>query len=189
MNKRVRHIWLIVAALILVFALLLLLLLCRGCGFLGADTDTQQTTGKTTVGNATENQIDQNGLEQSFPVSFDGVQIDTEPTESAATGTTQDSPDAGQTTTPSTTVPNVNEPTTLPTEQTTPPANDSQPDQLDYEKYMSWSSQQQQKFFDDNFKDDPIAFAQWFQKIKREYEEANPPIVVTGPINIEDYLN
>lgn len=190
MSKKARHTWLVLVVLLFVFALLLLLLLCRGWGFFGGNE--HNTNGTTIAESTTANPTGQDaddGSQPTISVSFDAVELDKEETYPDTAGAAEGSSDTDQMTIPPSTGPNATTPSTVPTEQTKPPVVDSQPDELDYEKYMAMSAREQQQFFDDNFKDDPIAFAQWFQKIKQEYEKENPPIIVTGPINMEDYLN
>jgi hypothetical protein len=60
---------------------------------------------------------------------------------------------------------------------------------MNYQKYMNLSADQQQAFFDRYFSTDPLAFATWFQKIKQEYEDEIPEIIATGPVDPEDYTN
>lgn len=190
MSKKARHTWLVLVVLLFVFALLLLLLLCRGGGFFGGNkhnTNGTRAAESTTV-NLTGQDAD-DGSQPSISVSFDAVELDKEETYPNTAGALGGSSDTDQMTIPPSTGPNATTPSTVPTEQTEPPTVAVRPDGLNYENYMAMSAQEQQRFFDDNFKDDPIAFAQWFQRIKQEYEKENPPIIVTGPINMEDYLN
>lgn len=170
MNKKGKHIWLIAAVLILVFAALLLILLGRGCNFL--------------ENNSAEQSTNTDGLQPSFTVGFEDVVIDTQ----EATGTTGTT-DASQATGATEQNPAVTVPVTSQPEQTTPSSGETQTITMNYAQYMAMTADQQQAFYDENFKDDPIAFAQWFQKIKQEFDEENPAIIVTGPINIEDYLD
>lgn len=60
---------------------------------------------------------------------------------------------------------------------------------MTYQQYIAMSSEAQQAFFFEHFQGDALAFHNWFQKIKQEYEDETPEIIATGPIDIEDYIN
>ena len=186
MKKHPRSAWLILPVLGVLFAALLLLLLCRGCGIVRkGNGDTAKADPPAA---ATDDKTDQEttgGLRPSIYVEFDSVTLD----EEKADPDIPDATETDRTPTAATDASAQTGSTTLPTEQPEPSSSGVHPDALAYEAYMAMSAKEQQKFFDDNFKNDPIAFAQWFQKIKQAYEQENPPIIVTGPINIEDYLN
>jgi len=76
-------------------------------------------------------------------------------------------------------------------EEATKPGNQEQlgVPQLNYQQYMALSADEQQNLYDAYFADDPLAFASWFKRIKKEYDDENPSIIVTGPIDIGDYIN
>ena len=60
---------------------------------------------------------------------------------------------------------------------------------MNYQQYMALSSAEQQNLYDKYFSDDPLAFANWFQRIKAEYDAGREEIIATGPVDLEDYLN
>ena len=74
-------------------------------------------------------------------------------------------------------------------EPTTPSTKPDTTLSMNYQQYMSLTSAQQQELFDKHFSDNPLAFAEWFQKIKAEYEDEIPEIIATGPVDIGDYIN
>lgn len=85
-----------------------------------------------------------------------------------------------------------NKPTSPTEEPTTPSQEPTTPDtalSMNYQQYMALSGKEQQAFFDKYFSDNPLGFANWFRKIKQEYDDGRTEIEATGPIDIGDYIN
>jgi hypothetical protein len=199
MNKKIAAIIGASAVSVLLFVCLLVLLLGRGCTPQSAQPNTSGTRETTASQSTTLNQGTQ---------AQTGEPTGTEDTEGGfgviGTGTmptTQTEGTSGQesTTKPGETTESTQKPTTDTTEETETPttvpettlSNQEQSDvpQLNYQQYMAMSNDEQQKLFDDYFADDALAFASWFKRIKQEYDDENPSIIVTGPIDIGDYIN
>lgn len=158
------------------FAAVLALLLCLslvGCGEKEAKEPAKDPTAVTTnlgeIGDTT-------GTTEAEKDTTDVTQ----PQETTQ-GTEATTP-VTESTTPNETKPNETKPGTT----TTPAAGEPA---LNYVQYMNLSSDEQQKLYDKYFTDNPLAFATWFQRIQAEYEDDTPSIIVTGPVDIGDYIN
>ena len=146
------------------------------------------------------------GENTQVPDHTDGSVSDTQPTENTTEPTTQDeNADSGTSVVPGRpdisydteigtreegdgSKPNTADPTT-PTEKPTEPTTPSDTGlNMNYQQYMAMSGGDQQLFYNKHFADDPLGFASWFQKIKKEYEDGKVEIEATGPIDIEDYI-
>ena len=173
------------AVLVLLFAVLAVMLLGRS-GTAETPGTGVQTTGQTTQ-RVTESNMETAKETEDFQAEFEVVTKD--PT-SGTTAPTEQTPTTA--TIPAASKPADNTPTqetTKPTEAETQPATKPELSlEMDYQAYMALSGAQQQKLFDTYFADNPLAFADWYKKIKQEYDDENPAIIVTGPIDIEEIL-
>lgn len=182
MNKK-RMIILVVIGIILlaVVAIVLALLLNRGAFFRPAGD------GGTESGTRTGNEYDEIVQTGNREDVFGPIDENTQPKDPAATTDTAE--------TDATNVTNATNATDAPEtepaqDQTLPTEVDAQGNpQLTYEQYMALSGDKQQELFDRYFADDPLTFAVWFQQIKKKYDEENPEVIVTGPIDFGDIIN
>ena len=152
----------------------------------------------TTRGNSSENTtIDADSIVQSGDPDDVFTTADTTEDSEATNGDVGSSAVPGtntgnNTTTGDNTTTGNSTPTDNNTTTTAPETDDAglkSPEQMNYEQYMAMSESQQQAFFVKYFADDPLQFATWFQKVKKEYDDANPPIIVTGPVDLSTLPN
>lgn len=193
MNKKIAAIIGASAVSVLLFVCLLVLLLGRGCTPQTALPNTSGTQ-STPPNQETQAQTGEPTGTEETEGGFGVIGAGTMPT-------TQTEGASGQETTakPGETTESTQKPTTGATEETETPTtvpettigNQEQlaVPQLNYQQYMALSADEQQNLYDAYFADDPLAFASWFKRIKKEYDDENPSIIVTGPIDIGDYID
>ena len=193
MNKKIAAIIGASAVSVLLFVCLLVLLLGRGCTPQAALPNTSGTQ-STPPNQGTQAQTGESTGTEETEGGFGVIGTGTMPT-------TQTEGTSGQETTakPGETTESTQKPTTGATEETETPTtvpettvgNQEQlgVPQLNYQQYMALSADEQQNLYDAYFADDPLAFASWFKRIKKEYDDENPSIIVTGPIDIGDYID
>lgn len=167
--------------IVVYIAAALLLAMCLCMAACGRNAGNETKPGVTTEGSA-QPTIRDDGVGSGRPNGGDATQPTTggettEATTEATTGATTDATTGGTT------------PSTEPTSPTTKPTDSDDDLRMSYQQYMALTSKQQQEFFDKYFAEDPLGFAQWFQKVKAEYDEGKQEVIATGPIDIGDYIN
>ena len=133
-----------------------------------ASETTTQTDGTTTPIDGTEPQTGWQG-DPTAPSLESNTEVGTGRVEGG--NTTQD--------------PNTSKDTT-PTTPDEPPAN---PDlSISFQQYDAMDWEAQQKFYNKYFAENPLGFAEWYQRIKQEYDDGKTEIIATGPVDIGDYI-